>query len=96
MRPGPLTGTVIRAWVWSGDDMGGGQTSQGICHGWHVRYRRTGVQRLLQAPLSHQLRIFVPTDAILHGMPAPIWRSSHNTGVNFMVWKVEQLMLVKL
>ena len=31
---------------------------------------------------------FPPTDVILHGVTAPLWRSSHNTGTNVMMWRV--------
>ena len=38
---------------------------------------------------------FPPTDAISM-VAAPIFPPPHHTGVTFMMWKVEQLMLVNL
>ena len=50
---------------------------------------------------TNKIRFFLCADGIhlvfITGCAfAPIWRSSHNTGTNFIMWKVKQLMLVNL
>ena len=54
------------------------------------------VQCSLQAALWRQSRIIFPHWHYSHDVPVPIWRTFHNTGANFMMWKAEYLMLVNL